>query len=306
MARVSTIVAVYNGAATVDRALSSIFAQTFTDNEIIVVNDGSTDDTPSVLSRYGDRIRVITQPNRGLSAARNAGVHASSGVYLAFLDDDDEWMPEKLARCVAVLEEDPVSVLAYTRGLKVDLQGRDVGSLDGRTEDFESPTLKQLLERPWNVVPSQFMVRRDVFERCGGFHEQFVTACEDRYFLLMVREHGPFRFVQEPLLRKTMHPLYPTVLQREAQYDLFVDLVRARYGSAAKGLIAEFSRERVKVLKQIGRLLMKEGRMAEARRCLARVIYYEPTSPRAYRKYLKSFFPTRAPRTTPRTGDGKA
>ena len=67
MAKVSTIVAVYNGAATIDRALRSVFAQTFTDNEIVVVNDGSTDDTASVLAQYGDRIRVVTQPNRGLS-----------------------------------------------------------------------------------------------------------------------------------------------------------------------------------------------------------------------------------------------
>ncbi len=72
--RVSVIVAVYNGAPTIDRALASVFAQTFSDFEIVVVNDGSTDETASVLARHGDRIHVITQSNRGLSAARNAGV----------------------------------------------------------------------------------------------------------------------------------------------------------------------------------------------------------------------------------------
>jgi len=100
MARVSVILPVFNGASTVGRALASVFAQTFTDYEIVAVNDGSTDDTASVLSGYGDRIRVVTQSNRGLSAARNAGIHASQSDYVAFIDDDDEWMPEKLARCV--------------------------------------------------------------------------------------------------------------------------------------------------------------------------------------------------------------
>ena len=78
MAKVSVIIPVYNGAATIGRALASVFAQTFTDYEVMVINDGSTDDTAAVLSRYGDRIRVITQANRGLSAARNAGVRAST------------------------------------------------------------------------------------------------------------------------------------------------------------------------------------------------------------------------------------
>src|SRR5271154_1794032 len=101
--RVSIVIAVYNGAPTVGRALASVFAQTFTDYEVVVVNDGSTDDTASVLARYGDKIRVVTQPNRGLPAARNSGIHASSGEYVAFLDDDDEWLPQMLERCAAVL-----------------------------------------------------------------------------------------------------------------------------------------------------------------------------------------------------------
>src|SRR5579862_1320744 len=107
MAKVSVIIPVYNGAATIGRALASVFAQTFTDYEIVVVNDGSTDDTASVLAGYGDRIRTILLSNSGPSAARNAGVSASSGEYLAFLDDDDEWMPRKLELSIPVLERAP-------------------------------------------------------------------------------------------------------------------------------------------------------------------------------------------------------
>jgi glycosyltransferase involved in cell wall biosynthesis len=307
--RVSVIIAVYNGAATIDRALQSVFAQTFTDFEIVVVNDGSTDDTASVLSRHGDRIRVVTQSNRGLSAARNAGARASAGEYLAFLDDDDEWMPAKLARCVPILDADPDCALVYTLALKVDpkrLPMDPQNASEGRPDGAESPTMKQLLANPWNVVPSQFVVRRDVFERCGGFHERFITSCEDLYFILNAREYGHFRCVPEPLLRKETRPLYPKALEREPECDLFVELVRARYGSSADGLIDGFRRSRVKVLRHLGRVLIEEGRPDDARRCLARVIHYQPASPMAYRRYLRTFLPMRSRRAASNTEDSEA
>ena len=299
MPKVSVIIPVYNGAATIGRALASVWAQTFTDYEIVVVNDGSTDDTASVLAGYGDRIHTIFQSNSGPSAARNAGVSASSGEYLAFLDDDDEWMPRKLELSIPVLEREPDCVLVYTRAFKLDQCGLRAGTLDGQTEGAESPTMKQLLERPWNVVPSQFVVTRRAFEQCGGFPER-LSAFEDRYFLLRARELGHFHCVPEQLMRKTSRPLYPTLLQREPQYELFLEMVRARYGAAADGLIECSNREQARVFKQAGRVLMKQGRREQARRCLARVIHYEPTSPWAYRKYLKTFLPTRS---SPRTGE---
>ncbi len=295
--RVSIIIAVYNGAATVGRALASVFAQKYTDYEVIVVNDGSTDDTAAVLARFGKRIRVITQSNRGLSAARNAGVRASTGEYVAFLDDDDEWMPEKLARCVPIFDADRDCALVYTLALKVDPNGRPMGT-DARPDGAESPTMGEMLAHPWNVVPSQFVVRRDVFERAGCFHERFITSCEDLYFLLSAREFGHFRCVPEPLVRKETRPLYPKALEREPECDLFVELVRERYGSSADGLIDGFRRSRVKVLRHLGRVLIDEGRPDDARRCLARVLHYEPASPRAYYRYLKTFIAPRAPRAS--------
>jgi glycosyltransferase involved in cell wall biosynthesis len=304
--RVSVIIPVHNGARTVPRALASVFAQTFTNYEVVVVNDGSTDDTASVLAGYGDRIRVISQPNRGLSAARNAGVRASTSEYIAFLDDDDEWMPAKLARCVPVLDADPECALVYTLALRVDTQGRQMDPPIAQPDGAESPTMKELLAHPWNVVPSQFVVRREVFERCGGFHERFVTSCEDLYFLLNARECGHFRRVPEPLLRKETRPLYPKALEREPECDLFVELVRERYGSSADGLIDGFRLSRVKVLRHLGHVLIGEGRPDDARRCLARVIHYQPASPKAYRRYLRTFLPMRATRRTSNTEDNEA
>ena len=162
----------------------------------------------------------------------------------------------------------------------------------------ESPTMEEMLAQPWYVVPSQFVVRRGVFERCGGFHERFVSTCEDHYFLLNAREHGHFRCVSETLLRKETRPLYPKALEREPECDLFVELVRERYGSSADGLIAGFRRSRVKVMRHLGRVLIDEGRPDDARRCLARVLHYEPASPKAYYRYLKTFIAARGTRAS--------
>lgn len=306
MARVSIILPVYNGASTIVRALESVFAQTFTDYEIVAVNDGSTDETASVLAGYRDRIHVVSQSNRGLSAARNAGVHASSGELIAFIDDDDLWMPEKLARCVAVLDQDPNCVLAYTGAVRVDLTGSPMPIQNADGEGIDSPTMAQMLERPWNVVPCQFVVRRAVFERCDGFDERFVSTCEDLYFLLLAREHGYFRGVADALVRKTTRPLYPKALNHEPQCDLFCKVVRERYGASAIGHIREFRAKRMKVMKHLARVLAEEGRVRDARRCLARVVHYQPTSLKAYRRYLRSFLSMRMLQPASSTEDNEA
>ena len=96
MPRVDVIIPVYNSVETVAESVESALGQTFTDFEVIVVDDGSTDASAEVLSRYGARIKVLAQPNRGLSAARNAGVRLGTAEYVAFLDADDIWEPEML------------------------------------------------------------------------------------------------------------------------------------------------------------------------------------------------------------------
>jgi len=104
---VSVVIPAYNAAWCVGQAIDSALAQSFVDREIIVVDDGSTDDTPRVLAGYGSRIRIVSKPNGGLSSARNAGVAAAQGEFVAFLDADDRWLPAKLARQVALMREEP-------------------------------------------------------------------------------------------------------------------------------------------------------------------------------------------------------
>jgi glycosyltransferase involved in cell wall biosynthesis len=104
--KVTAAITTYNRAAFLPGALESIFAQTRPADEVLVVDDGSTDDTRGVLAGYGDRVRVVRQENAGRSGARNRAVEEARGELLSFLDSDDRWLPSKLERQVPVLEND--------------------------------------------------------------------------------------------------------------------------------------------------------------------------------------------------------
>src|SRR5208282_3284051 len=115
---VSVIMPVYNGAAFIGRALKTVFAQTFREFEIVIVDDASTDDLANALVQFSDpRMRVIRHAvNRGASASRNTGIRAARGPYIAFVDCDDEWLLEKLARQHALLESSPATIAVAVTG----------------------------------------------------------------------------------------------------------------------------------------------------------------------------------------------
>src|SRR5580693_7316547 len=110
---VSTVIPTYNSESTLGKAIDSVIAQDL-GSEIVVVDDGSTDGTDRILQAYGNSLKVIRQPNAGAAAARNTGVVAASGEYLAFLDADDAWLPDRLRLTVEALECNPKAVLSFS------------------------------------------------------------------------------------------------------------------------------------------------------------------------------------------------
>jgi glycosyltransferase involved in cell wall biosynthesis len=111
--KVSVVIPTYNSAVMVKEAIESVLSQTYSNFEISVVDDGSTDDTEKVVRQFGDRVRYFKQANQGVSAARNAGIKQARSEYIAFLDSDDLWLPEKLAEEVPLLDTDPKVGLVY-------------------------------------------------------------------------------------------------------------------------------------------------------------------------------------------------
>jgi glycosyltransferase involved in cell wall biosynthesis len=175
---ISVIVPAYNAALTVDTTIDSVLAQTFGDFELIVVDDGSRDATPDVVaSRDDPRVHLIRSENRGVSSARNLGLEHASGTYLAFLDSDDAWLPEKLERQHAALESAPEAGVCFASAQVVDDEFLAIGldpAVDRR--DF---TKALLLEG--NIIAgggSSVMARASLVEGAGGFDTQ-LSQCAD-------------------------------------------------------------------------------------------------------------------------------
>jgi glycosyltransferase involved in cell wall biosynthesis len=228
MIYVSTIIPTYNSAATIARAIDSALAQDSAEHEVIVVDDGSTDSTMEVLRRYVDLISVIEQPNRGPSAARNAGAAIAHGKYLAFLDSDDVWLTEKLVRTVGSLEANPSAVLAYSDFVAVDVPSRKC-----TIQQWDLPaTITEMLSGSPTLLTSTTVMRKEVFEACGGFCEQ-LRAFEDHLLFLRAREHGDFLHIAEPLVEYHNEPFARRLLRYEAARPTFERLMRARYGRKA-------------------------------------------------------------------------
>lgn len=200
--KVAAIIPVYNRRGEVCRAVDSVLAQSMPVSEIVVVDDGSTDGTgKQVATRYGDRVRLITQPNRGVSAARNAGVRASSGEALAFLDSDDYWLPNKIERQFPSFV-DPEVVLSYTDWRTASASR---GCFDRIGLEVQTPTSR--VDKPLRLVSQPnscgFMVqtaivKRSAWERVGGFDERLRVG-EDTRLLFRLAGEGSFDIVDEIL-----------------------------------------------------------------------------------------------------------
>lgn len=173
---VSVIITVYNGAAFIGEALDSVLSQSMEDWECVVVDDGSTDATPKVLSSYTDpRIEMIQQPNRGRGAALNRACGAARGRYLAILDADDACLPERLARQSAFLDAHP----------DVGLVGADVEIVNettGRRSAWHCPEsdagLRRAMARSMPFCHSAVMLRRDLWNEIGGYSERLPCALD--------------------------------------------------------------------------------------------------------------------------------
>lgn len=199
MPLVSVIIPTYNRAALVPEAVASVLAQTYRDFELLVVDDGSTDGTQETLAAYGGEIQVLRRPNRrGVSAARNRGISAAKGEWLAFLDSDDLWLPEKLARQLAFMAAHPRLLLGQTeetwvrRGLRVN---------PPRTHCKEGGRIfLRSLERCL-VSPSAVVLHRSLIEAHGGFDES-LPAAEDYDLWLRLSWRYEVGLLPEPLIIK--------------------------------------------------------------------------------------------------------
>lgn len=194
---ISVIVPAYNAGRTIVESISSALRQTHTRLEVIVIDDGSADDTAQRVQEINDeRIQIVTTAHQGVSAARNEGIRRSQGEYVAFLDADDLWLEHKLSRQLAALHGQPQAAVAYGLLDRCDAAGRNRFPHSRRTDSGDLADVLPI----WNVVGngSNWLVHRQVFEKVPGFDET-LEAAEDWHFSVRLAQHFEFVCVPEVL-----------------------------------------------------------------------------------------------------------
>ena len=196
--KISVIIPTYNRKHTLNRAIHSVLSQTFQPREIIVVDDGSTDGTKEWLAKMYPAIRYVHQSNSGVSAARNVGIKTAQGDWLAFLDSDDEWLPQKLERQVAAVKEDADSLFCHTNeiwirnGVRVN-QGKKHRKYGGLIFDKCLDICR--------ISPSSALFKKSILDDTGLFDEE-LPVCEDYDLWLRITASCPVIFLDEPLINK--------------------------------------------------------------------------------------------------------
>lgn len=205
---VSTVIPVFNGAKFVCRCIESVLAQTYRPIEVIVIDDGSTDESATLLRAYGERIRVIAQSNSGVSVARNVGIQTARGEFIAFLDQDDWWQPTKTSRQIDLFLADSTVGLVHTDVAHFDEPtGRYVGRLNhGRSEVLIGHCYDRLLMGN-AIFNSSVVVRRSILKQVGGFSTEINrNTIQDYDLWLRIARVAPLAFVPEALTTYCLHP----------------------------------------------------------------------------------------------------
>ena len=296
MPRVSVVIPVYNRADLIRETLESVLAQTYRDLEVIVVDDGSTDETPEVLASYAHdtRVRVIQQTNQGEGAARNTGVRAARGEYVAFVDSDDVWRPDKLERQVAILVNSPGLAWVYSDTYVFDNKTRQVLYVIGqRVPQYEGHVARQLLMVDFVPSPTP-VVQRAVFDEVGFFDHTPSTDgsmasagsmsrdgprpwCTDWDMWLRIAARYPVRRDPEPLAGYRIHETMLSQSQsamvmhqyRIATIERAAAFAPAVYGPVRRrALAAQYLR--------IGRMLAGQSELVSARSMFIEAVRHYP------------------------------
>jgi glycosyltransferase involved in cell wall biosynthesis len=196
--KVSVIIPTYNRAKLITKTIDSVLAQTYTDYEIIVIDDGSTDDTLQVLQSYKDKIRYIYQENAGVSAARNCGIEAAQGKWVAFLDSDDQWLPNKLSAQIEFVSRNHTKV-CFTNVVIIGEKNRKTQTDAQRESKVFNDPFDLIMQDSFVPYLPSLLVDRGFIQKLGGFDERLRWA-EDTSLIYDLAFESEFAYIYEPLV----------------------------------------------------------------------------------------------------------
>jgi glycosyltransferase involved in cell wall biosynthesis len=321
MPAISVAIPTYNNARYLTGALDSVLSQSFTDYEVIVVDDGSSDDTDSVLGPYRSRIRYHRQDNQGIGAARNVVLRMAAGEMIAFLDSDDRWDPDHLLVTHQVLTQHPELGAVFGDFRIIDGDGRTTHESGIRFQfsvfDRLSIEIADVFERAEEIkarnrryrvragdifdtlflgnfiLPSSMVVRRALARQIGDFRP--MRTQEDYEWLLRLAKHHELAFVEEPLVSYRRHPSQLTSYARLESILLAANEIiggyEAEFRSQRRSKV--FDRRKAGLALALGTTYLRQGRKQEARRAIAESFRRSPGHLPAYFHHALSFLPHR-------------
>src|SRR5215470_4892526 len=241
--RVTVVIAVYERAQFLREAIDSVLAQTFQDFELILVEDGSHV-AEDIAKEYGLRLRYVWQEHQGVSKARNVGAAMGSAPWIAFLDDDDLWLPQKLERQLRAAEAAPAAALLHTDHLFREADGSErPGPRRTPSEQVPSGWVSRALFLNNFIITSSTLIRREAFETVGGFDES-IRLVEDHDLWMRISRRFPVTFVPE---RLTVYRVHGGNMSRRGDLRDAIASVQVLHGLLAKdpGLEAAVGRDAV-------------------------------------------------------------
>lgn len=272
---VSVVIATYNMGRYLPEAVASASDQTYGSLEVIIVDDGSTDDTADIVARWQPdaRIRYIRQENLGQQIAKNRGVAEAKGDYIAFLDADDRWKPDKLQRQIPLFGDDPAVGVVYSDAIIIDQDGRETGRRDiGHPQGRVTEAL--LYD---NFVSfSSAVVSRQALDRCGVFDESLPMSIDYDLWLRISTEFD-FRYVDDALLEYRVWPgqMSHKMVKRTDCILRILDKFERNHADLASAGVMARARSSTLVSRGFARMTASQGRLT-AIRDMARAICIDP------------------------------
>ena len=282
---VSVIIPTYNRAASIGEAIESALAQAYPAMEIIVVDDGSTDDTQQIVTHRYPQVRYFHQENRGVASARNRGVREARGELIAFLDSDDLWLPGKIEKQVACLNQYPDVGLVHTDVDCFDDTGPErVLRRRISKADFSTGDIVTNLFTKFSLYPQSVMMRKVVFQAVGYFDEELKAVSDDNLWIRIAIRY-PIRLIAEPLVHARRLP-GPHIAYPENSFHYFkkhLELIQTRYPEVAERLGPELIRRRTRALYR-GRAYtyFEQGQFEKARMAYRETLRHFPFDIQSY------------------------
>jgi glycosyltransferase involved in cell wall biosynthesis len=277
---VGVVVPTFNAAATIEATLASVCNQTYRALDVVVVDDGSTDGSATLILRWASRdprFRLCRTENGGVAAARNCGVARTNAPFLAFVDADDVWAPNKIELQMKALEKNQgVPALVYCWFAQIDANGRTYPACDHPV--FEGDVFRHMCRANFVGNCSSMLMAREVFERVGGFDPSLrarkAQGCEDLMFLLRAAEQFPFYVVPRHLVgyRLTPNNMSGDTAQMLRSFRIVADTFHARRPEYAD----EFEANHDDVVFWLAERAVIAGRLKEARRLLGLLPLSDP------------------------------